>query len=344
MVCLLSELARLSGAELQGDGDCQITGVGQLQSAGQGDISFLANSHYGKYLRVTRASAVILAPEMADQCPVNALISTNPYLCYARVAGILFPAPLTAAGVHAAAVVDGSASVHRTACVAACAVVEANAVIERDVYVGPGCVVGAGCHLGEGTRLVANVTLCSGTQIGRRVLVHPGVVIGGDGFGFANDRGSWVKIPQLGRVRIGDDVEIGANTAIDRGTIGDTVIENGVKLDNQIMIAHNVTIGENTAIAGCAGISGSTRVGRRCTIGGGVGLAGHLEIGDDVHFSGQSLVTKSFPKSGHYSGNLPAVETREWRRSVANIRRLDELVRRIKALERLVHEKGSETK
>ncbi len=205
-------------------------------------------------------------------------------------------------------------------------------------------MVGAGSRIGRESRLVANVTLCTRSNIGERVLIHPGAVIGSDGFGLANDRGKWIKVPQLGGVTIGNDVEIGANTTIDCGTINDTIIADGVKLDNQIQIAHNVEIGENTAIAGCAGIAGSTRVGKNCTIGGGVGLAGHLEIGDDIHFSGQSLVTRSFTEPGHYSGNLPAVATGEWRKTVARIRRMNDMMQRLKALEKRVEALDTEHK
>jgi len=332
---LLGDLARQADAELRGDANCAVVRIDTLQDAAAGSISFLANRKYRKHLASTKASAVIVSTDLADQCPVHALISDNPYLAYARVAEIMNPTPSAAPGVHPSAVVADSARVHVDASVGPCAVIGDHVEVASGVIIGPGCVLETGCRVGQGTKLVANVTLCHETEIGSEVLIHPGAVIGSDGFGLAsNEQGVWEKVPQLGRVRIGNRVEVGANTTIDRGAVRDTVIDDGVKLDNQIQVAHNVVIGENSAVAGCAGISGSTTIGRNCTIGGGVGLAGHLEIGDNVHFSGQTLVTRSFKEPGHYSGNLPAVSNREWRKTVARIRRLDDMMRRLKKLEK----------
>lgn len=344
MAYRLGDLAEQVGAELRGDADCEVVRVSQLQNALPGAISFLANSRYLKHLADTRASAVIISPELAQESPVAVLVSDNPYLCYARVADILHPTALFRAGIHPTSVIAEDANIADDVCIGPCSVIEAGSWIGQRVYIGPGCVVGAGSRIGRESRLVANVTLCTRSNIGERVLIHPGAVIGSDGFGLANDRGKWIKVPQLGGVTIGNDVEIGANTTIDCGTINDTIIADGVKLDNQIQIAHNVEIGENTAIAGCAGIAGSTRVGKNCTIGGGVGLAGHLEIGDDIHFSGQSLVTRSFTEPGHYSGNLPAVATGEWRKTVARIRRMNDMMQRLKALEKRVEALDTEHK
>jgi UDP-3-O-[3-hydroxymyristoyl] glucosamine N-acyltransferase len=332
----LGELAQVVGAELHGDAECRIETVAALEDATTGAISFLTNSKYRKYLQDTRAAAVILAREYLEECPVNALVSSNPHLAYARISGYMFPEPKTSPGRHETAIIAQSARIDSTAWIGPAVVVEDDAEIGAGVSVGPGCVVGRGVRIGEDSRLLANVTLCHGVIIGRRAIIHPGAVIGSDGFGLANDDGAWVKVPQLGSVRLGNDVEVGANTTIDRGALNDTVLEDGVKLDNQIQIAHNVRIGENTAIAGCAGIAGSTRIGRNCTIGGGVGIAGHLEIADGVHVTGQTLITRSMKKPGSYSGNLPAVENRDWRRSVAHIRHLDDIVRRLKALEKQV--------
>ena len=344
MAYRLGDLAEQVGAELRGDADCEVVRVSQLQNALPGAISFLANSRYLKHLADTRASAVIISPELAQESPVAVLVSDNPYLCYARVADILHPTAFFRAGIHPTSVIAEDANIADDVCIGPCSVIEAGSWIGQRVYIGPGCVVGAGSRIGRESRLVANVTLCTRSNIGERVLIHPGAVIGSDGFGLANDRGKWIKVPQLGGVTIGNDVEIGANTTIDCGTINDTIIADGVKLDNQIQIAHNVEIGENTAIAGCAGIAGSTRVGKNCTIGGGVGLAGHLEIGDDIHFSGQSLVTRSFTEPGHYSGNLPAVATGEWRKTVARIRRMNDMIQRLKALEKRVEALDTEHK
>jgi UDP-3-O-[3-hydroxymyristoyl] glucosamine N-acyltransferase len=223
--------------------------------------------------------------------------------------------------------------VDATAWIGPTAVVEEGAEIGPRVFVGPGCVIGAGCRIGEDSRLVARVTLSERTQVGKRVLIHPGAVIGREGFGFAKDGERWVRIPQLGRVRLGDDVEIGANTTVDRGALEDTVIADGAKLDNLIQIGHNCLIGENTAMAACSGISGSTRIGRNCTIAGAVGMAGHLEIGDNVHFTGMAMVTRSFQQPGLYSSGIPAMPNADWRRNAARFRHLDDLAKRLKRIE-----------
>jgi len=332
----LADLAARVGAELLGDGEVRITHADTIQDATEGAICFLANSKYRHYLPGTRASAVILRREDAAQAQVPGLISDNPYLTYARVASLLYPLADVAGGVHASAVIDPSARLDASAWVGPCAVIGKDVELQAGVRIGPGCVVEDASVIGEKSRLVANVTICSGTVIGKRVLIHPGAVIGSDGFGNANDRGAWVKVPQIGIVRVGDDVEIGANTTIDRGALRDTVIGDGVRLDNQIQIAHNVRIGEHTAIAGCAGVAGSTTIGKYCTLGGGVGISGHLEIGDNVHFSGQSLVTRSFKEPGYYSGNLPAVPNSDWRKTIGRIRRLEKVMQRLSALEKQV--------
>ncbi|PLY15141.1 MAG: UDP-3-O-(3-hydroxymyristoyl)glucosamine N-acyltransferase [Sedimenticola sp.] len=334
MAFRLGELAELIGARVQGDPDTEISHVDTIQDATPGAICFLANQKYHRHLADTQASAVILGAEYLDDCQANALVCDNPYLAYARIAAYMYPREVKAGGIDPSAVVSEQATVSPDAWVGPQAVIEAGVVVAARVQIGPGCVVCRDSTLGDDSQLVANVTLCPGTQIGRRVLIHPGAVIGSDGFGLANNRGQWEKVPQLGRVIIGDDVEVGANTTIDRGALRDTVIADGVKLDNQIQIAHNVQIGEHTAIAGCAGIAGSTTIGKYCSIGGGVGIAGHLEIGDNVHFSGQSLVTRSFKEPGYYSGNFPAMANSEWRKTVARIRRMEDMMKRLKALEK----------
>ncbi len=319
----LGELAVRFGLGLQGEPGLRVSRVATLSSAEPGAISFLANPRYRKQMESTRASAVVLGPENAAGCPVAALIDPNPYLAYARVAELLHPAPIAAAGIHPSAVVSKSAHIAASASVAALAVIEDGAHIGERVLVGPGCIVQQGARVEADSRLVARVNLYPGVQIGRRCILHAGAVVGADGFGFAPNAGTWVKVPQVGSVRIGDDVEIGANTTIDRGAIEDTVVEHGVKLDNQIQVGHNVTIGAHTAVAGCVGISGSTTIGQRCMIGGGVGIAGHLTIADDVVVTGCSLVSASIKHAGSYSSGMPAVETRLWRRMVAHLRRLD---------------------
>lgn len=330
----LAELARHFAAEFRGDGNIRLTRVATLQNSTEGDIAFLANPHYKRYLTTTGASAVILAPGDVDACPVAALVVGNPYLVYAQVACLLNPPRAQKRGIDANAVVDPEAQVHADASVGPGAVIAARAVIEQGVEIGPNCVVMEDARIGEGTRLVANVTFCEGVSIGKRGLVHPGVVVGADGFGIARDKGVWVKVPQLGSVRIGDDVEIGANTTIDRGALEDTVIEEGVKLDNQIQVGHNVRIGAHTAIAGCTAIAGSTVIGKRCMIAGGAGVAGHLEICDDVVITAMTLVTHSIRNAGVYSGSLPMDESASWRKNSVRFRQLDEIARRIYSIEK----------
>ena len=318
----LGELAVRFGLALRGDPELKVSRVATLAGAGAGAISFLANSKYRRQLQSTRAAAVVVMAADADDCPVAALIHPNPYLAYARLAALLHPAPAAVPGVAVSAAVDPGALVPASASVGPFAVIEAGAVLGERVVIGPGCIVQAGATIGADTVLVARVTLCRRAQLGARCTVHPGAVLGSDGFGFAMDGRRWVKVPQLGTVRVGDDVEIGANTTIDCGAIEDTVIDNGVKLDNQIQIGHNVTIGEHTAIASCTGISGSTTIGKRCMIGGLVGFAGHLNIADDVVITGMSMISASIDKKGSYSSGIPAEETRVWWRRVAQFRRL----------------------
>lgn len=338
----LGELAELVGAKLHGDPDSTVNSVATLQDAESGSISFLSNNRYRKYLASTSASAVILSEEYLGECPVAALVCDNPYLAYARISAHMFPTEDIRAGRHQSASISDSATVDPSAWIGPAVVIEDGADIGPDVQIGPGCVISKDVSVGANTVLLANVTLCRGVTIGSRVLIHPGAVIGSDGFGIANDDGIWVKVPQLGSVQVGDDVEIGANTTIDRGALRDTVIGNGVKLDNQIQIAHNVEIGDNSAIAACTGIAGSTKIGKNSTIGGGVVVVGHLEFADDVHFSAESLVTRSFSEPGYYSGNLPAMPNREWRKTIAHLRHLDDMAKRIKELEKRLSELDDE--
>ncbi len=320
----LGELAVRFGLELQGDPETRVSHVATLSQATPGSLSFLANPKYRRSLQTTQAGAVVLAAADAPGCPVAALIAPNPYLSYARIAEVLHPASQSTPGVHASAIVSAAARIAPSATVGALAVIEDDVEVGERAVIGPGCVIQRGATVGADTRLVARVNLYPGVVLGERGLVHAGAVIGADGFGFAPDRGEWVKVPQIGSVRIGDDVEIGANTTVDRGAIGDTVIENGAKLDNQIQVGHNVIIGAHTAIAACTGISGSTTIGRRCLIGGMVGFAGHLNIADDVMITGCSLVSASIREAGSYSSGMPTVPTRAWRRMVAHLRRFGE--------------------
>jgi len=301
MATTLGELAVRFGLELAGDPATQVTGVATLASAGPGSLAFLANPRYRRLLPATRAAAVVLDADAAADCPVAALVTANPYAAFARIAQLLHPQPV---------------------------------VIGPRALVGPGSIVMRGAQIGADTRLIARVTVYPGVRIGLRGVLHAGAVLGADGFGFARDRDGYVKVPQLGGLRIGDDVEIGANTTVDRGAIEDTIIEDGVKLDNLVQVGHNVRIGAHTVVAGCVGISGSTVIGRRCMIGGAVGIVGHLEIGDDVVVTGYSMVTHSLQGPGVYSSGMPAVPADEWRKAVARLRRLEGTERRLAALER----------
>lgn len=339
MALSLGELANALGAVVHGSSDCEIRRVASLRNAGPGDISFLANAHYREQLAVTRASAVILAPRFRDDCPVSALVVDNPYAVYARAAQLLHPAAPVSPGIAPSAHVDDGAVVSDSASIGANAVIGGGALIGDRVEIGPGCVVEGDTEIGADTHLIANVVVRQGSRIGQCVLIHPGVVIGSDGFGFANDQGKWIKIPQLGRVVIGDDVEIGSNTTIDRGALDDTVIEHGVKLDNQIQIAHNVHIGAHTAIAGCTGIAGSTRIGRCCAIGGGVGIVGHIEIVDEVQITAMTLVAQSITERGSYSSGTPMEETRSWRKNYVRLKQLDDMAKRLQELESLVRDR-----
>jgi UDP-3-O-[3-hydroxymyristoyl] glucosamine N-acyltransferase len=319
----LGELAVRFGLTLRGEPGLKVWNVATLSHAQAGGLSFLANSRYRRQLQSTRATAVIVSAEDEPHCPAAALIHPNPYLLYARIAALLHPEAHPAPGVHPSAVVGNKAHIAPSASIGPLAVVEDDAQIGERVSIGPGCIVQHGARIGADSVLVARVNLYPGVTLGERCILHAGAVVGADGFGFAPNAGSWVKVPQVGSVRIGDDVEIGANTTIDRGAIDDTVVESGVKLDNQIQVGHNVVIGAHTAIAACTGISGSTVIGQRCMIGGMVGFAGHLTIADDVVVTGCSLVSASIKKPGSYSSGMPTVETRLWRRMVAHLRRLD---------------------
>jgi UDP-3-O-[3-hydroxymyristoyl] glucosamine N-acyltransferase len=330
----LGQIAARFGLVLRGDPDARVTGVATLKDARPGALSFLSNPRYRKYLEGTAATAVVLDEAASADCPVATLVADNPYAAYARIAAWLHPEPPGEPGVHPSAVVDPSAVVAASATIGPHAVIEAGAEIGERAVVGAGSVVGAHSVVGADSRLAARVVLYRRVRIGRRCTVHSGVVLGADGFGIAQDRDGWVKVPQLGGVSIGDDVEIGANTTIDRGAIDDTVIEDDVKLDNQIQIGHNVRIGAHTAIAGCVGISGSTTIGARCMIGGAVGIAGHLEICDGVAVLGLSMVSRSITTPGIYSSGLPVSEAGAWRRVVARLRHLDELFVRVRRLER----------
>jgi UDP-3-O-[3-hydroxymyristoyl] glucosamine N-acyltransferase len=334
IVFKLAQLAEQLGAELRGEGEVLITGLATLQDAGPDQLSFLANAQYRKHLAGCRAGAVLLSAADAAGYPGNALVVANPYLAYAQLSHLFDRKPIALQGVHATAVVAEDAVVDASASIGPYAVIESGAQICAGVSIGAHCVVGARSVIGEGGWLAPRVTLYHDVRIGKRVVIQSGAVIGGEGFGFANEKGVWQKIAQIGGVSIGDDVEIGANTTVDRGALADTQIGNGVKLDNQIMIAHNVQIGDNTAMAGCAGISGSTKIGKNCMIAGGVGMVGHIEVCDNVFVTGMTMVTRSITEPGSYSSGTAMQPAAEWRKSAARIRQLDDMARRLQQLEK----------
>lgn len=332
----LSDLVRAFGGELLGNGDRIITGIGTLASAGPSEIAFLSNSKYRSQIEATRAGAVILGQADRDATPLPRIVTDNPYAYQARVSAFFNPLQRPAAGIHPSAVVDQSAQL------GAGVAIGAHAVIGRGARIGDRAVIGAGCQVGEGAAVGAEsflypgVVVYRGCQIGARGILHAGAVIGSDGFGFAQDQGQWVKVPQTGRVICGDDVEIGANTTVDRGALDDTVIEDGVKIDNLVHVAHNVRIGAHTAIAACAGIAGSAVIGRGCRIGGAAMIVGHTCIADGITVSPGTMVTKSLSEPGTYSAIWAAEPHREWLKHAAQLRRMEELSHRVRELEKII--------
>lgn len=330
----LGSLASRFGCELRGDPDTVVSRVATLSNADEQSLTFLASPQYRADLESTRAAAVVLRSEDSASVPAALLISNDPYASYARMAAVLHPEPVAPAGVHPSAVVEEGAVLAATASVAANAFVAADAIVGERVSVGPGAFVGPGCRLGEGSRLHANATLVRAVALGERSIVHSGAVLGADGFGNAMTDEGWLKVPQLGGVRIGSDVEIGANTTIDCGAIDDTVIEDGVRIDNLCQIAHNVHVGAHTALAAMVGIAGSTRVGKRCMLAGQAGVVGHITIADDVVVGGQAVVSKDITEPGTYAGSFVAEKARDWTRLVGRVRRLGSLFERVRRLEK----------
>ena len=329
----LGDIVTALGGELVGDPHVRIDQVATLESARPTDIAFLAQSRYLPQLRQTRAGAVIVGPEARDASSLPRIISPDPYAYFAKVSTLFNPPAEVEPGVHGSAVVDESAQVAKSVRIGACAVIGKGAQIADGASIGPGCCIGDGASIGAGSLLHANVTVYRECRIGARCIVHSGAVIGSDGFGIAKEEGVWKKIPQIGRVLIGDDVEIGANTTIDRGALDDTVIADGVKLDNQIQIAHNVRIGANTAIAACVGIAGSARIGSDCSLGGAALILGHITIADHVTVSPGTFIMKSIDEPGTYTGVYPFSSHQRWLRNAVHLRQLDDLVQRIRDLE-----------
>ena len=332
----LSQIAELLSAELQGDGALEITKIATLAHARSGHIAFLANKKYRSQLEATQASAVIVSEADAPYFNGNKLIVANPYVSYAKLAQLMDTTPRSAAtGIHPSAVVHPNATVSKSAAIGANTVIESNAIINDNVQIGPNSFIGEGVKIGSGTKLWSNVTIYHNVEIGSDCLLQANSVIGSDGFGYANERGQWIKIPQLGSVIIGDKVEIGASTTIDRGALDDTIIHSNVIIDNQCQIAHNVEVNSGTAIAGCTVLAGSVIIGKNCQIGGMTAINGHMSVCDGVIITGMSMVTKSITEPGIYSSGIPHTTNKEWRKSIAHLRNLSEMKSRIKALEQL---------
>lgn len=323
----LKEIVASLGGEAVGEVAAPLTGVATLDSAGPAEIAFLANPKYRARLASTKAGAVILGPGDRDAAAIPRIVSDNPYAYYARTVALFHPERPASPGIHPFAQIDASANVDAYSEIGAFAVIGPGCTVAKGARIGSHSVLGERVTVGEGTRLHPRVTIYDGCTIGARCVLHSGVVIGADGFGMARDEGRWIKIPQVGAVRIGNDVEVGANTTIDRGALDDTVIEEGVKLDNQIQVGHNCVIGAHTVIAGCTGISGSVTIGRNCMIGGGVGFVGHIQVCDHVTISGFSLITKSITEPGTYTSGLPFMPHAEWLRNAVHLRHLDKLAR-----------------
>lgn len=330
----LADIAAQLGGRVLGDGGVRVAQVATLEKAQPQHIGFLANSKYRSQLATTKAGAVILGEADADATELPRIVAGNPYAYFARVSALLNPLPQAEPGVHPSAVIGKGARIDPTASIAATAVVGEGAVIGAHSVIGEGCCIGANAVIGKRARLYPRVTIYHGCVIGDDFIAQSGAVIGSDGFGFAMEEGRWIKIQQIGRVVIGNDVEIGANTTVDRGALDDTVIEDGVKLDNQIQVAHNVRIGAYTAIAGCVGIAGSATIGKYCRIGGSAGILGHLQIADHVEIASFTLIGKSITEPGSYAGIMPFSKNDDWRRNAVHMRHLDEMAKRLKKLEK----------
>lgn len=332
-VYTLEQLAARLELEFRGDARLVLRGLASLDEAGPDQLSFYNNPRFFDSLRRTRAGAVILDPAHAAAAPGAVLLTSQPYLAFARASALFARAPAQHQGVHPSAIVDPNAELAGDVAVGPHVVIGAGTVIEAGVNIAPGCVIGRDCRIGEGSRLNPNVTVYDDVHIGKRALIHANVVLGGDGFGFAPDGKAQVKIHQLGGVRIGDDVEIGASTTVDRGALEHTVIGNGVKIDNQVQIAHNVRVGDNTVICGCSAIAGSSSIGKNCIIAGAVGVINHVHICDGVTITAMSLVNQSIDKPGIYSSGTGLMETGHWKKTIVRFKQLDAISKRLAQLE-----------
>ena len=329
----LAHLAELLDAKLIGDGQCEITGLATLQNAEPGQLSFLSNPSYVGQLKNSKASAILIDEKYLDSCPGNKLVTRIPYVSFAKATALFNNSPLPPTGVHESASVDASAVLGKNVSISANAVIAANVSLGDDVVIGAGCYLGENVSLGKACKLHSNVTLYHGVALGKNVKIHSGSVVGADGFGFAFDGSKSIKIYQLGGVKIGDDVEIGAGSTIDRGALEDTEIGNGVKIDNQVQIGHNCKIGEHTIICGCAGIAGSVTIGKYCIMGGGSGVVGHISIADRVQVSAMSLLSQSISEPGIYSTGTIQAKTSQWKRNAIRFQQLDSIAKRLKEIE-----------
>ncbi|MDH5432457.1 MAG: UDP-3-O-(3-hydroxymyristoyl)glucosamine N-acyltransferase [Gammaproteobacteria bacterium] len=330
----VAELAKELGAEYVGDGEKRLTSISTLEKAVQDQVTFLNNPKYRAQLGTTQAGCVLLSEEFKKDCPTNCIILSDPYLGFAKVAQLMDTTPIPEVGIHPDAIIDSDVKIGKGVSVAAGCVLQPGCIIEDNVILEPNVVVGINSRVGKGSRLFANVVVYHNVSIGQYCIIHAGAVIGSDGFGFANDKGRWVKIPQTGGVKIGDNVEIGANACIDRGALEDTIIGHGVKLDNLCHIAHNVELGENVAMAAYSAVAGSTKVGDGCTFGGRATILGHLNIAAGSHVTATSLINRSINESGAYSSGTGMQDNKSWRKSVARFRQLDEMAKQIKQLEK----------
>jgi len=334
----LADLAQQLGAELHGDGEIVITGVASMHSAQAGQVTFIVNPRYREQLTTCQASAVVMTEADLPYAKSAAIVVKDPYLTYARMAQILDTTPQPASNIAPSAVIDASATLGKNVSIGANAVIESGVELGDNVVIGAGCFVGKQTKIGSGSRLWANVSVYHEIEIGTDCLIQSGTVIGADGFGYANDRGNWIKIPQLGRVIIGNKVEIGACTTIDRGALDDTIIGNGVIIDNQCQIAHNVVIGDNTAVAGGVIMAGSLKIGRYCMIGGASVINGHMEICDKVNITGMGMVMRPITEPGVYSSGIPLQPNKVWRKTAALVMNIDDISKRLKAIERKVNQ------
>tara|TARA_R110001592_G_scaffold363323_1_gene683990 strand:+ start:88196 stop:89221 length:1026 start_codon:yes stop_codon:yes gene_type:complete len=329
----LAELADRYGLEFTGEDGISVSGIATLAEAGPEDIAFLANKKYLPQLASTRAAAVILSPDLVPRCPVACLVTDTPYVAFARISHLFDKSPQSGPGVHPTAVVSSEARVHPSASIGPHVVVESGAVVAAGVVLGAGVYVGHDSRLGAGSRVLPHAVIYHDVHLGEHCLIHAQAVLGADGFGFAAGPDGWEKVCQLGGVRLGDRVEVGAGTTVDRGTLGHTLIEDGVIIDNQVQVGHNCRIGKNTAIAGCTGLAGSTIIGSNCTLAGGVGVVGHVEICDNVHVTGMTMVTKSITRPGSFSSGTPMSSTRDWKRNAVRFSQLESIHKRLAVLE-----------